>query len=467
LKMKPVLSIVSDMDSDSYNPDDMIAALATPWGQSALAVIRITGEGSIEAAAGLVDKPEKLTKAPGYSLITVSLLHPVSGEGLDKAMAAVFRKPRSYTGQDSLELYLHGSLPGIRWVMDGLRSLGFRDASPGEFTLRAFLNRKIDLTRAEAVHEIVTSKSLKGQTLALHRLAGGIEERVREAQTSLAGVVAAAELQLDYPEEEIEVQGLREYLETVELQKKRLEALSATFKVGKIFQEGVRAAIAGRTNAGKSALFNLLLREDRSIVSDFHGTTRDYIESWITVEGIPISIFDTAGLREAKHPVEAEGIKRSEKVIGAAHIVLYVVDGTAGLSPEDEQLLSEYAGRENCIRIWNKIDLLPPPAPDGFIPLSTVTGEGFQELEQAIVHASLGKGGGTQELVIDSARQKDLLDKAAAALAQVINGIENEMPVDAVAVDLKEAMDGLGEITGEITSADILNIMFSKFCVGK
>ena len=465
--MNPVLSIVSGMDDDSYNPDDMIAALATPWGQSALAVIRITGEGCIEAAAKLFPKPEKIIEAPGYTLVHAALAHPVSGEGLDQVMAAVFRGPKSYTGQDSLELYLHGSLPGINWVMDGLRSVGFRDASPGEFTLRAFLNRKIDLTRAEAVHEIVTSKSLKGQTLALHRLSGGIEERIRKTQGALAEVMAAAELQLDYPEDEIEVQGLVQYLETLELQKNGLEDLSATFKVGKIYQEGVRAAIAGRTNAGKSALFNLLLREDRSIVSDFHGTTRDYIESWITVEGIPISVFDTAGLREADHPVEAEGIRRSEKVIGAAHIVLYVVDGMAGLSRDDEDLLTEYNDKGNCIRIWNKIDLHPEPAPEGFICLSTVTGEGFKELEQAIVHAALGKDIGNQELAIDSARQKDLLDNGAAALSQAIEGIRDEMPVDAVAVDIKEALDSLGEITGDITSADILNIMFSKFCVGK
>ncbi|MCK4542415.1 MAG: tRNA uridine-5-carboxymethylaminomethyl(34) synthesis GTPase MnmE, partial [Spirochaetales bacterium] len=327
----------------------------------------------------------------------------------------------------------------------------------------AFLNRKMDLTRAEAVNEIVTSKSRRAHTLALHRLSGSIEERINTAKETLTRFMSSLAIQLDYPEDE-EDSGIPMETESLYAAKNKLEELLQTYRIGRIFQEGVRVALAGRTNSGKSSLFNLFLKEDRSIVSDIHGTTRDYIESWVTIRGIPVSLYDTAGLRESEHPVEVEGIRRSGQIIQTAQLVLYLVDSCEGLVDEDR----EYLKNHNCIGIWNKTDLEgSAPAPEGFIPVSVLSGQGFHLLEEEIGNRLLGTAAPDSGAVIDSGRQKDLLEKAVEALALVDQGLGLGVPIDAVALDVKDALDALGEITGEVTSADILNTMFGNFCVGK
>ena len=234
--------------------------------------------------------------------------------------------------------------------------------------------------------------------------------------------------------------------------------------MGKLYNEGIRIALAGRTNAGKSKLFNLFLKEDRSIVSDIRGTTRDYIESSVAVKGIPAVLIDTAGLRTSSDPVEAEGIRRSNLVIENADMILYLVDGSEGLTPEDRTFIKEHP----CIPLWNKTDIAREAAPDGFIPISAATGAGFGELEELIFARAMGNGRlDTGEAVIDSQRQKDLIERSLDAIGKVRIGMAAQMPLDVVAVDLEEAVDALGELTGEITSSDILENMFSHFCVGK
>ncbi len=455
------------MEREPYYPDDLIAALATPWGQSALAVIRTSGPECIDVIAGLFPNSREFARAKGNSVVRGYLVNPKTGVQLDDLLAAVYRAPASYTGQDSVELFVHGSLPGIQAVLDALKSVGFRNASPGEFTFRAFLSKKMDLTRAEAVHEIVTAKSLKAQEMALHRLSGRIEEKISSIKHSLVEVMAAVELQLDYPEDEIEIHGLKGYTDVCTRAREEIEVLMATFRIGRVYQEGIRVAIAGRTNAGKSSLFNLFLKEDRSIVSETHGTTRDYIESWITIRGIPIRLYDTAGLREAGHPIEAEGMRRSGMVVDNAQVVLYLVDSLGGATVEDDLFLEEHEIRKNLVKVWNKTDLPGKPCPKGFLPVSSIHGDGFHRLEDEIVRIALGEEQAAARVVIDSRRQKDLLSRCSQALERTIEGIEENVPVDAVAVDLKEALDALGEITGEITSSDILETMFSRFCVGK
>lgn len=339
-------------------------------------------------------------------------------------------------------------------------------AEPGEFTLRAFLNGKMDLTRAEAVHEIVSAQTATAHELALGRLGGSVERRINEIKSALVGVLAAIEVQLDYPEEDAgEATVPRDVIESAI---DELDGLSATYRTGKLYQEGARVALAGRTNAGKSSLFNLFLREDRSIVSEVHGTTRDYIESRVALEGIPLRLFDTAGLREAVEAVESEGIRRSAMVIDSAAVVLYLVDGSCGISNEDRANIERYGTRPGFIPVWNKVDASTSPAPEGFVPLSTITGAGFDGLQERILNTiRKGAGPGDAEIVIDSVRQKNLIDRCAASLRLVVEGLGAAVPLDAIALDLQDSIGALGEITGEVTTEDVLDAMFGGFCVGK
>ncbi len=455
------------MKESAYHTDDTIAALATPWGASALALIRASGVGSIEQLSALFRPALKLTRAGGNTTVHGVLVDPETQEPLDEVMVIVFRAPRSYTGEDGFDITCHGSLPGVSAILDALRRTGFRDAEPGEFTLRAFLNQKMDLTRAEAVREIVDSKSRQAHVMALRRLSGSIEERIAILRQRLLTLSARIELILDYPEDEfdedpqVDIAPLKSVIGD-------LEALLATFRTGRLFQEGVRVAISGRTNAGKSSLFNLLLREDRSIVSEIHGTTRDYIESWISIRGIPVSLFDTAGLRVGTDPVEEEGIRRTREVMDAADLVIYLVDAQEGVNAEDRTVLENPTFGQRCVPVWNKIDAAGGVMPTGFIPLSALTGEGFEKLENAIANHFLGDAAATADVaVIDSERQKTAIENALLALAHVASGIELSTPLDAVATDLKDALDAFAELSGEITSADVLEAMFSQFCVGK
>jgi tRNA modification GTPase len=450
-----------------YDTKEPIAALATPWGTSALAVIRTSGEGAIDLLAGAFSRPEKLKAAESGTMIHGFLRDPETAEAVDEVMAAVFRPPHGYTGQESVELYVHGSPAGIQRVLDLLAGLGFRPAAPGEFTLRAFTAGKMDLTRAEAVREIVEAKSARAQELALGRLSGKLSRRIEAVKQRLASFLAAVEVGLDYPEDELEEPP---ELPAGELGQcaQELRNLLATYRSGRLYQEGAAVAVTGPTNAGKSSLFNLFLREDRSIVSGIHGTTRDYIESWITLGGIPVRLFDTAGIREAEHPIEAEGIRRSGEVTERAALVLYLVDAAAGMDERDRELFASRREDPRYIFLWNKVDLAAGPAPEGFMPLSAETGAHFPELEQEMESRLRGgETGGEGELYIDSARQKRLLEAALQALEEAERGLREETPLDMVAPELRDALDHLGEITGEVTNADILQQIFSDFCVGK
>ena len=453
-----------------YNTDDCIAALATGWDESALAVIRTSGKGAVELASKVFSNPGALLQADGGSIVYGYIIEPGTGKRVDEVLAAVFRAPRSYTGEDSVEFSCHGGIPAVTTVLSALAEGGFRSAAPGEFTMRAFINGKLDLTRAEAVHEIVTAKTAKAHSLALNRLSGALEQRIDDLKNRVLQMLSAVELLLDYPEDELDGQAGEYPLKHAEISALSgdINKLAESFKAGKVFRDGVPVALAGRTNAGKSSLFNLLLKEDRAIVSEIHGTTRDYIESWITVKGVPLRLFDTAGLRDSENPVEAEGIKRSGEVIADAGIVLYLVDSTEGLTDEETGYLDSFSAPERLIKVWSKTDSADAEStPDGFIPVSAVTAEGLDELETSLFEAALGKKSLEDNVVIDSLRQRDLLQRAADALKNAEKAAEEKAPIDAAAMELHDALNALGEITGEVSSADILNNIFSNFCVGK
>ena len=452
-----------------YNTDDCIAALATGWEESAIAVIRTSGSGCLEKAAGIFSNGRGLLEAGGSTIVYGFVVEPDEGARVDEVLAAVFRAPRSYTGEDSVEFFCHGGIPAVTTVLSALKRGGFRDAAPGEFTMRAFINGKLDLTRAEAVHEIVTAKTARAHNLALNRLTGALSRRIDALKGRTVDMLSRVELLLDYPEDELDGQASGYPLEPSQLSALAddIASLAESFKAGKVFRDGVPVALAGRTNAGKSSLFNLLLKEDRAIVSEIHGTTRDYIESWITVKGIPLRLFDTAGLRASDNPIEAEGIKRSGAVIADAGLVLYLVDSAEGLVEEDRVFIESFPDRSRLIPLWSKCDSCGEPAPEGFIPVSSVTTDGLSGLEEALASAALGKKGLEDEVVIDSVRQRDLLIRAEEAVRTAFRAASDFAPIDAAAMELRDAVDALGEITGEVSSADILNNIFSNFCVGK
>ncbi len=386
-----------------FSSAEPIAALATPWGQSAIGVIRTSGEGCLDLLSKLFrggrgtalrqsparvpggrpstpDERNNLSQYRGYSI-----RHGFIEDGerqLDEVLITVFRKPRSYTGEDSAEIYCHGGMVIIREILQLLLDNGFRQAEPGEFTQRAFLNGKMDLTRAEAVNEIIRSKTDRARQLALNRLSGGIEQKIQTVKEALIGISAAVEVQIDYPDDDLDHDPIdRKRITSVQ---DELERLLSTYRTGKILQEGISVVIAGRTNAGKSTLFNLLLREERAIVSEIHGTTRDYIEGAISIEGIPIRLFDTAGLRDSRDPLEQEGMRRSDQIIKNADLMLFLLDATRGLEQEDRALIQGYGDGVTVIPLWNKVDIAPEPAPGNYIPISCQTGEGLSELHTRI-----------------------------------------------------------------------------------
>jgi tRNA modification GTPase len=468
------------MDKASYGSGGLIAAFATPLAESALAVIRCSGGGSIEEAARFFSRPERLASAAGHSAVHGWIMS--GGEKIDEVLVTVYRAPSSYTGEESLDISCHGGIAAARAVMKVLRAAGFREALPGEFTFRAFMSGRLDLTRAESVMEMVSAKTDAGLKGAASRLSGALEHEIAGIREKLVEVLAGTEIYLDYSEDEFFPEDRETSVKNPSVQEDRLpeihraqeilvrlKALSASYGRERLYHDGVLAVIAGRPNAGKSSLFNRLIGEDRAIVADVPGTTRDWIEAWISIDGIPVRLADTAGLADGSpDPVEKAGVERSRELMAEADIVLYVIDGTQGIVPGDRAFL-ESGGRGIRLAVWNKAD--DPSCretPDGFFPASAKTGGGIRELCAAAAAALEKKAGGSGERAgPGTARQKDLIDAAALSLEEALKLAENGETLDLIAPLLRESADALGEITGDVSSAGILEKMFSKFCVGK
>ena len=448
---------------NSYNPHDVIYALATAWAKSAIAVVRVSGEGCIQTLSKAIEGGRDICKLASNTACYCHLMDPVGSHKIDDIVLTVFREGHGYTGEEALEISCHGGLQIVRDVLAAMEKLGFRQALPGEFTMRAFLHGKMDLTRAEAVNELINSQGSTGKTMALNRLNGALFDRINKIKAIIIEIMGIVEVQLDYSEGEIG-EDLQFPMDRLDQVISDLGRIRDSFSTGRLFSQGARVVLAGPSNAGKSSLFNLLLKEERSIVSSTLGTTRDYIEASCIIGGIPVRLYDTAGFRSlSESAIEEEGIRRSRSLMEAADVIIYMADSTDGRDPDDSVLSDP-----RCIAVLNKADLNDVSRP-GFIRLSVSTGQGFDELCSAIVSRL------TQDLtvpddsalVIESERQRKDLERAQTALSGAKLAVENDLPLDIVSMDIQEALEALGELTGEVTTDDILDQIFGSFCVGK
>lgn len=452
-----------------------IVALATPPGRSALAVIRCSGEKAIECCSKCFSPAKALAGAEGYTMVHGFLVDPAGGERVDEVVAAVFRAPRSFTGEDSVEFSCHGSTAVTGRALAALEAAGFSPALPGEFSFRAYIHGKTDLVKAEAVNELAGARCESAREDALLRLSGTLSSELRGLRAEMLDLLAEIEARLDYPADEGAGEGLEgelPLLRRLSASETRLERLSKSYIGGRLRQEGVLVVVAGRPNAGKSSLFNLIVREERAIVSPEPGTTRDWLEAWVEIGGYALRLVDTAGLRHAVEGVEAEGVRRSLGLSGRADIVVYLADGKVGLSEEDRVFL---AAHPRALKLWNKIDVadcLPPPL--GWLGLSAKDGEGLVDFEAALKRllsaaADTGNEGGRGEaaLRVASARQKGLIDRCLESVRAARAGIGAGVPLDATALEIREAAEFLGEITGEISGEEVFERIFGSFCLGK
>lgn len=438
---------------ESYTTDEPIYALATVYAPSALAVIRTSGRGALALLSPYFSRPKALSGAKSGTTIH-GFIRDEEGVDVDEVVLSVFLNGHGYTGEESVEISAHGSPAGLKRLMRVLETAGFRAAKRGEFTFRAFMHGKLDLTQAEAVEELISAGGASAQEKALERLEGRLRDKLEVVRETLLEILASLEVQLDYGEDEIiedwvfPVEKVDEILVT-------LKRLVSTFSVSRLYSAGAKVVLAGAVNAGKSSLFNLLAKEERAIVSSTPGTTRDYIEVKVEIRGIPVRLYDTAGLREGEDIIESEGIRRSEELMKDADLVVYLEDPERPI-PVDETL-------DNLLIVSSKKDLKDNPS---MISFSSLTGEGIDRLLDAIAdRLEKGKAGENDEVFIDSERQRDDLLLCIETLEEAKKA-EGES-VDILALLFSSALSAIGRITGEVTSEELLDTLFSKFCVGK
>ncbi len=432
-----------------YTTEEPIYALATPFSPSALAVIRTSGTSSIS----LVEKVFKgrLKDRPSGTAVHGWIVDK-NREKVDEVVALVYTSGHGYTGEEAVEIMCHGSLPVIRKISTTLEEAGFRLALRGEFTYRAFLGGRMDLTEAEAVEELVSAKGERGRKDALSRLSGSIRREADKAKDEIISILASLEVQLDYGEDDIPEDWIFPE-ERVEEIIDRLELIRRTYASSRLYSQGAKVVLAGSTNAGKSSLFNALLKENRAIVSSVAGTTRDYIETQCEMKGIPIRLFDTAGLRTSGDEIEIEGISRSKELMDDADLVVYVL--APGESEPEEKL-------DNAIYIHSKSDIAQS---DG-ITFSSVTGEGLDKVVDEITGFLSRENAVTSDVpVIESERQERKLGETIDALRDAEKS--KDCSVDIIALYFQAALSALSELTGETTGEDVLEVLFSSFCLGK
>ena len=452
---------------------DTIVAIATPVGTGAIAIIRVSGEDTfkiVEKVFRPLRKEKKLSEQKGYTIHYGEIID--KDQVIDEVLVSVFRTPHSYTGEDSVEISCHGSLYIQQRIIELLVEAGARTARPGEFTLRAYLNGKMDLSQAEAVADLINANSEVARQIAFKQLRGGISKELKTLRNKLVNFASLIELELDFAEEDVEFADRQELMNLILEIKKHTQVLLSTFRYGNAVKDGIPVAIVGEPNVGKSTLLNLLLKEDRAIVSDIPGTTRDTIEDVISIKGILFRFIDTAGLRQTQDSVEAMGIERTKQSINKAQIIIFMIDARDKQWKEKLSQIQENLTDQKLILVVNKIDLTDKKLnlrdiDYPVVYLSAKYHKNIEELERVLLQVIGYHRHSQNEVILTSTRHYEALYKADEAIDRVIEGINIELSNDLLAEDVKIIMFYLGEITGEITTDEVLGNIFANFCIGK
>jgi tRNA modification GTPase len=450
-----------------YSTEDTITAIATPIGVGAISVIRISGIESISSVNKIFKGQKDLNEVDSHT-IHYGKINSIDGEVIDDVLVSVFRSPNSYTGEESIEISTHGSQLICNKILERLIQHNVRLAEPGEFTKRAFLNGKIDLSQAEAVIDVINSRtnaSLKG---ARNQLDGLLSQRIDALRHMLVNSSSLIELELDFAEEEIEFVSYEKVKLEIEKIIYEINKLIESYKIGKVLRDGVNVVLVGKPNVGKSSLLNYLVKESRAIVSHIPGTTRDIIREEISIDGVLFKIFDTAGLRITNDEVEQEGVLRSRKAVEDADLVVLISDTNSDFPADLKSGLLELTTEEKMIYLVNKIDLDNKSIEKGLIGISAKTGEGINKFVELLKKRSFVSEIFTEKsAVVSNLRHKTALEKAVDHLKKAIDSINGSFSGEFISVDLRNAENALGEIIGKVTTDDILNNIFSQFCIGK
>jgi tRNA modification GTPase len=445
---------------------DTIVALATPNGKSGIGVIRLSGPDALAISAKLGAADLTPRKA-----VLRSIIDPVSGDAIDEAVVTYFQGPNSFTGEDVVEVSCHGSPVLLRQVIDQCLSAGARPAEAGEFTLRALMNGRIDLTEAEAIRDLIDSQTSAAALQAVRQMRGAFSSELQPLKDDLLDVIVTLESALEFVEDDlpaVQIEGIERRL--VEIAD-RTAGFAATYHAGHLIRDGLRVAIVGRPNVGKSSLFNALLGTDRAIVTDIAGTTRDHLHERLVIDNIPISLIDTAGLRETDDKVESIGVERSRSMIADADLVVLLFDASEELAPEDRSVIEETSVYERLM-VLNKIDKVEAAANNDFegenvVRISAKYGQGIDELKGALIQPfAIGEAERSGFLITD-ARHHDLLTRAAADIRESLTHLGDGVSEEITLIGLHNAIRYFGQITGEVTTEDMLTRIFSTFCIGK
>jgi tRNA modification GTPase len=456
--------------------DDTIAAISTPVGQGGIGIVRLSGPDAVAITDRIFrsKKNEKPSRAPSHKMLYGHIVDPADERLVDEVLLAIMRAPNSYTREDVVEINCHGSMVSVRQILEIALREGARIAEPGEFTKRAFLHGRINLSQAEAVLDIINAKTEESMRIASEQLRGGLTEKLSAIREKLIEITAFVEAHIDFPEDEIETTPKKEIEKKLSDVNAEIRRLSDTFNEARFFREGLSLAIVGRPNVGKSSLLNALLQKDRAIVTDLPGTTRDLIEDYLNINGLPIRIMDTAGIRSSDEIIEQEGIRRSIQAIEHADFIVAMFDGSEPFAQEDHDLLSIIRGK-NAVMVISKADLpqkisLEHSAAEGkqCVCLSSATGEGIERLKSVIFESNLhGWKEEREGVVVTNIRHKAALDSAAESLGRAHGLLSGNNPLELFSIEMRGSLDRIGEITGTITTDEILQKIFSSFCIGK
>lgn len=453
--------------------NDTIVAIATAAGEGGIGIVRVSGQLAQKQLADFFRSSRGCL--PPY--LSHRLYHGHfccnSGSIIDEVLAVVMREPNSFTGEDVVEFHCHGGPAVLKQIIEIIIENGIRLAFPGEFSRRAFLNGRIDLSQAEAIADIISAKTARASRIALGQLNGGLRKDIQALRNQVLENLALVETHIDFGDEDIVLPALNGIITSVEGVIGRIDKLLASFQTGRFLQDGVRFLILGAPNVGKSSLLNCLLGEERAIVTEIPGTTRDLIEEHLNIQGFPIRLIDTAGLRESSDPVEQEGIRRTREKIAMADLVLLMIDASRGLTDEDWNAIEACRGKE-ILLIRNKVDkgivddLNDSGLPDNFLDVSCKTGTGLDDLKRQIVlHLEKDGTDSTESVMIYNARHFEVLHRVKGSLGLFLDAARTGKFPELLAVDLHEALASLSELTGESVTEEMLDLIFSRFCIGK